>query len=507
MNFGEALTPAPEMSATQVSIETNAPLLLGSVAWNAASDWISQIFSWASFVVVMRVLSPADFGIAAMAVLLLPYLGQLTSFGIPRAIVNLRDLTEDDLAQLNTVTFALGLALFVVAALLAEPFAQFLRTPRLTPVVIAVCASLIPQGLQGVSTGSLMKQMRFRLLSIIGGVTALVAAVTTLALALLGFGYWALVLGNLLSGIVRTVLILRARPCRLAWPKLNSLQAPLKFGWQMTVSMLALNSYQRLDNLVAGRRLGQVALGFYGMAWVLANVPIEKVTSLVTTVIPSYLAVVQDQPHALRRYLRGLTEVISLLTFPATVGVALIAHEMVPVLFGHKWDGMVGPLEILSFYAAVRSVVALLPKVLTAVGNIRYVMWNDLSALIILPIAFYAGSYRGTVGIAWAWVVAYPIVVIPLYRKTFQSIAMTTTEYIKVLRPALEATLVMTVAVKLAQYLIAPARSLPLKLFMEVTIGGLAYLGFLRVRHRNRMSALIDTMHRFRSAKAGATQA
>jgi teichuronic acid exporter len=271
--------------------------------------------------------------------------------------------------------------------------------------------------------------------------------------------------------------------------------------------MLALNSYQRLDNLVAGRTLGQVALGFYGMAWELANVPIEKVTSLVTTVIPTYMAAVQDQPVELRRYLRGLTEAVALLTFPATVGMALVAREMVPVLLGHKWDGMVAPLEVLSFYAAVRSVVALLPKILTAVGNVRYVMWNDLAALVILPVAFYVGSYRGTAGIAWAWVIAYPFVALPLYRKTFQAIAMTTSEYIRALRPALEGTLAMILAVRLFHYLAVPRRSLLLQLVAEVTIGGLAYLGTLRLRHGERMSALVETARRLRSAKAHVTGA
>jgi len=257
------------------------------------------------------------------------------------------------------------------------------------------------------------------------------------------------------------------------------------------VSMLALNSYQRLDNLVAGKMLGQVALGFYGMAWELANVPIEKVTSLVTTVIPTYMAAVQDRPSELRRYLWGLTEIIALLTFPATVGLTLVAHEMVPVFFGQKWDGMVAPLQILSFYAAVRSVVALLPKVLTAVGNVRYVMWNDLGALVVLGIAFVIGSYRGTAGIAWGWVVAYPFVVVPLYRKTFQTISMRVVEYVKALRPALEGTVVMALAVELVKPQIDHWRSLPLRLFMEVTLGAFVYLVTLRVRHAERLSALM----------------
>ncbi|PYV72392.1 MAG: hypothetical protein DMG97_13640, partial [Acidobacteria bacterium] len=180
--------------------------------------------------------------------------------------------------------------------------------------------------------------MRFRLLAGCEAVRAIVAALATLVLAYLHFGYWALVLGNLAGTAIRTVLIVRARPHRFALPHLSSISAALRFGWHVMVSLVALNSYQSLDNITAGRVLGRAALGFYGMAWTLANVPIEKVTSLVTTVIPSYLATVQNEPAALRRYLRALTEAIALVTFPATVGLGLVAHELVPLALGHKWD-------------------------------------------------------------------------------------------------------------------------------------------------------------------------
>jgi PST family polysaccharide transporter len=107
----------------------------------------------------------------------------------------------------------------------------------------------------------------------------LLGAVATLCLALMGFGYWALILGNMVPGVITTAVILYVRPCRVAWPRFSSIREPLRFGWHLSVSTLAQNAYERLDNLVAARVLGQSALGFYGNAWELANVPLEKVSS------------------------------------------------------------------------------------------------------------------------------------------------------------------------------------------------------------------------------------
>lgn len=468
--------------------------LVRSIAWSATSDWITQILSWLSFVIVMRLLTPADFGIAALAVLLMPYLRRIADFGISRAVVNLPDLTDDQLAQLNAVNLAGGTALFLLVVLLAKPFAAFLNSPRIVPVTIVACSSLLLLGLQSVPSAVLAKELRFRELSVFNAVNALVAAVATLGMAVLGFAYWALVLGNLAGALVRAVLVLRAQPCKLSWPRWSSVRAPLNFGQHVTVSLLAYNSYMTLDNFTAGKVLGQSALGLYSAAWNLAYVPLEKVTTLVTNVLPSYLAAFQTQPIVLRRYLRNLTETVALLTCPATIGLALVAHELVPFVFGHRWEGMVAPLQVLAFYTSFRSVVALLPKFLTAVGEVRYVMWNDLAALIILPVAFYIGSYRGIVGIAWGWVIAYPIVVLPLYRKTFQAIGLKTGEYLRALRPPIEGTLVMIVAVEGVKHAMAGERLLVVRLVVEIAVGALTYILVLRLRHKERMATFVLTL-------------
>ncbi len=475
--------------------------LIRSLAWKVTSDWVSQIFSWVSLIIVMRLLTPADFGIVGMAVILLPYLQYISEFGITRAIVTLRELSEDQVAQLNTLAVILGLIFFGIASLLARPFAEFFKTPRLTPVVILTCAALLPLGLRAVSEGLLSKEMRFRELSIFNAMNALAAAAVTLGMAIAGFGYWALVWGNLAGVILRTFLIVRARPHRFAIPRPRSIGEPLRFGWHVLVSMVALNSYQRLDNVTAGRVLGQSALGAYGMAWSFAYVPLEKVTSLVTTVVPTYFAAVQKELSQVRRYLLTLSEGVALITFPATVGLGLVARELVPVVFGRKWDGVIAPLEVLSIYAAFRSVVALLPKVLTAVGNARYVMWNDLGALIILPVAFYIGSHWGTAGIAWGWVAAYPLVALPLYHKTFATIEMKTGEYFRALWPALEGTLLMTLAVGFCKYAIHSALPVAVRLSAEITCGAIIYMASLLVFHRDRMFAFVRAIKAFRQSK------
>jgi len=467
--------------------------LVRSVAWNAASDWGTQIFSWLSFFVVLRVLTPADFGMVAMAAILMPHMGQITGLGLPRAVVALPNLSQKQVSQMFGFNIIAGLACLLVGVAIAKPFAAFFRTPALAPAFIVACSGLLMSSFCAIPAALLAKEMRFRMLSILGICLTLLGSTLTLVFALLGFRYWALMLGNLLPGFIRIYVILRNRPVRPAWPRFKSIREPLRFGWHVSVSTMALNSYERLDNFVAGRVLGQTALGFYGNAWELANVPLEKIASLVTTVIPAYLSAVQSDPAALRRYLRGLTEVVALAAFPACIGLGLVAHECVPLFLGHKWDGMVAPLQVLSFYAAFRAVAALVPKVLTAVGNTRFVMWDDVFALLFLPVAFYVGSYRGITGIAWGWIFGYPFVVLPLYYKTFKTIGMEVGEYVRALRPALSGTIAMIPAVLGVKHSISLAQPVIFRLILEVATGVLIYLLTVWLLHRDRALVVIKT--------------
>jgi O-antigen/teichoic acid export membrane protein len=238
------------------------------------------------------------------------------------------------------------------------------------------------------------------------------------------------------------------------------------------------------------------------MAWNLSYVPLEKVTSLVTTVVPSYFAAVQDDMVALRRYLRTLTEALALATFPATVGLGLIARELIPIALGKKWDGVILPLQILTIYATVRSIVPLFGRVLTAVGNARYVMWNDLIALGLLPVAFVIGSRWGVAGVASGWVAGYPFIAIPLAVKTFRTIDMPFSEYLQALRPALDGTIAMSLAVISLKYLLPHGVPVIIQLILEIAAGALVYCGTVFLFHKSRVMAFLSTAQNFRKARA-----
>jgi teichuronic acid exporter len=475
--------------------------LAGNLAVRAMTDWGAQIVSWASLLVVVRVLAPSDFGIVAMSGAFYSFLRLAGEFGIPVTIMTLRDLTEDEIAQLHSMAVILGVNAFLVACVCAWPVSYFFKTPRLVPVIIVSCLSLIPLSLRSVPEGVMSRELRFKPISWFNAIRDIAAALTTVTLALLGFTYWALVAGNLLSVTLRSALILGASRQRFAWPKFSAVKRPLLFSWRVLVSVFAWSSYNTLDNVTVGRVLGQASLGFYGMAWTLSNMPLEKVVSLVTTIIPSYLAKVQKEPAALRRYLHTLTEALALATFPATIGLALVARELVPIALGRKWDSMIVPLEVLCLYTAFRSIEALLPKMLTAIGKARFVMWVELSAVVIMPASFYLGSHWGIRGVAMAWL-AYPLATAPLYWKTLKTIEMSPWEYFTAVRPGLDGAIAMALAVGLLKWKLAASEPMLVRLIIEMVAGAIVYIGTVLLLHRERAMSFVQIAKRMRKPKA-----
>ena len=455
--------------------------------------------SWASMLVVARLLLPSDFGLVGMAVVYLSFVQKFSEFGFGSAVITLRDLTDDQVAQINSFSVFSGVVGFLISCAAAIPLGWFFRASQLPAVVVAMSTAFLMSGFQTVPYSLLQRDLRFKLLSVMETVTALAQALATLVLALLGLEYWALVVGNLVSAAVSTGLTVACCPCGFARPRLHSIRHALKFSWQVLVARLAWNFYTDADFLVAGRVLGAAPLGAYTFAWNLATMPLEKISTLVGRVTPALFSAVQTEHGALHRYLRNLTEALSWITLPATLGVALTAREFVTLALGKKWLGAIAPLELLAFYASFRSITTLLGPILTALRETRFVMWDNLAAVVLLPSAFYVGSHWGTAGIAWAWIIAYPLVAAPLYSRVFRRIRMSTREYLGAVRPALNGSMAMVVVVGALKWALPWAWPLYFRFGLEVLAGAITYVLVMVTLHGDRLRAFRGLLQRSRT--------
>jgi O-antigen/teichoic acid export membrane protein len=475
--------------------------LLGGIAWTAAAKWGSQMLTWLCLLVVARLLEPRDFGVVGVAGVYLGLIAAFSEFGFGSAVITLRNLTVNEIAQINTFSVISGAVGFLVSCALAIPMGWFFRSPELPAVIIVMSTNFLILGFKTVPSSVLQKDFRFKRLSLIDSISAITQALCVLLLAWLGRGYWALALGSVVGATVATALNVASRPWSFERPRLKAVAHAVNFSWQILMARLSWILYSDADFLVAGRVLGTTALGAYTFAWNLATLPVEKVTALVGQVTPAFFSANQSDSNALRRYLRSLTEAVSLVTFPATIGLGLVAPEFIALVLGSRWSEAVAPLEILAFYGSIRSVSALLGPLLTALRETRLLMWTNLAAAVLMPLLFYVGSRWGPLGIACGWIVGYPFVVLPLYRQAFRRLGMPFRNYLAAIRPALDGSLLMILAVGALKLVIPVEWPLYLRFGIEVLAGATAYLFVLLVLHIDRLRGFIDFYRRLRATK------
>ena len=474
-------------------------VLVRGVAWTASAKWLTQLVTWGMTVVVARLLQPTDYGLIGMAVIYLAFVRLFSEFGLGTAIITMQDLSDYQVSQLNSVSLLSGFAGFAVSVALAIPIGKFFRAPKLPLVVVVMSIAFAVSAFSIVPSALLRKGMRFKVLALIDGLQGLVQAVFTLILAFLGFGYWALVLGYLSVSFSGTILTLLWKRQRFAWPRLSVIRNVLVYSWHIVVGRLSWSFYNNGDFIIAGRVLGEAPLGNYSLAWTLASTPLEKLTTLINQVTPSIFAAVQKDYTALRRYLRNITGVLSLAVFPAVLGIALVAHDLVSVVLGQKWMGIVLPLELLALHSIFKSNVILLTPVLNVIGEERFTMWNSLVSLAVLLPSFYLGSRWGTGGIAGMWVFVYPLVALPLFWRLFRRIKMTTGEYLGAIWPALSSCVVMTMGVEGFKYLLSPGWPPYIDLALEILVGVVVYVLALALMHRERLRTFIGLIKSLRS--------
>lgn len=471
--------------------------LVRGIAWTGGVKWMAQLVTWCSTLVIARILNPDDYGLVGMAAVYLGLVNLLCEFGVGTTVVTLRDMSDDQVAQLNGFSVMLGLSGFALSCLAAVPLGIFFKNSRLPLVVVAMSTTFVISSFQSVPAALLQRNLQFKLLSLIDGTKAFVLACTMVVLALAGFRYWTLVIGAILSSLIGAALILSNKRHSIRWPRPTVLGPILHFSRHIIVNRIAWYSYSNSDFVVAGRVLGQQALGAYTVAWNMANVPVEKITGVLNSVTPSLFSAVQKDKAALRRYLLNLTEGLAFVTLPISVGLGLVAREFVLLVLGAKWQPAIAPLRFLAFYVTVKSITPLIPAVLNVVGESRFNMRNSLIAAVVLPCAFFAGSHWGTAGIAAAWTLAYPAVAFPLYFRAFRRIELSWFQYAKVLLPALAGTGVMALVLLVLGRALSLSYCLPVRLSILIFCASAAYIlvaGSLSFRHRSTLLGLIKLL-------------
>lgn len=494
----ETVPPArmePPKTVARVDLDRS---LLHGIAWTSGVTWLSQILSWGSTLVVVHYLAPSDYGLIGMALLYMGLLQMASELGVGAAVLRFQNLTIDQIRQFNGLAVIAGALGVLISLAAAVPLGLFFREPRLPPVVAVMSLTFLISAFKVVPQALLNRRLQFRRVALTEGAQSIAGALATLTMAILGFRYWALALGSVITATVYSILIVVQSPVGFSRPRLSEIRTPLFFSGHMLMSRFAWYAYSNSDFAVISKTLGEAALGAYTLGWTLSGMAVEKITVLIGRVTPAIFSTVQDNLAELRRYLLMVTGGLALLTFPVCVGMALVASEVVHLALGEKWTIAIVPLQFLAVLATMRSVQPLIPQVLFAIGESRLNMNNALLTAVVLPFGFYLASRWGIAGVAAAWFALGPLMFSPLLVRTLRRLELPAGQYFWTLWPAISGCLIMAAAVMAINGAFFRDAPLYLSLVVKIVVGVFSYTAALFVFHRSRIRALREVLRLLR---------
>lgn len=372
-------------------------------AWNYAVFAFSKSSTLLMTVVVARLLDPAEFGIFALALLLVNLFDYVKDLGVAAALVQSPRPWNRIAPTGLTLSVAFGVAFGVLLALAADTTAGLLHHPELGPLIRVLAIALTISAFSVVPLSWLRRDLRFesRLLPEFCG--AIVKTALTIGLAATGHGVWSLVYGQVAGVVVTTVLYWRAAPAFVR-PRFHRAEARalLRFGLPVTgVTLLAYGIYN-VDYLAVGTRLGTTELGLYTLAYRVPELVVLNLCSVISDVLFSSLSRIQDDRKALSAHYRQTLGVVLALTAPIGVGLAAVAQPLLETMYGARYSDAAGILVVLSLYTVVYSASFHAGDVLKAVGRPGLLTAINAGKLVLLvgPIWWAAGHSATLVAVA-----------------------------------------------------------------------------------------------------------
>lgn len=446
---------------------------LKGVFWTVLQAVASRLLSFLVFIVLARLLVPADFGLVAMAGVFIAMLELVVQQGFSVAITQREDLEPE---HSNTAFWTNMIFSAVIAGALwlcAEPIAGLYDAPALVPVVRWLSAVLPLRALATVPVGLLQRRFLFRLLAIRSIVGAVAGGVAGVAAALAGWGVYALVAQQLVAGLVDVITVWSAA----AW------RPSLSYSFRHLRDLVGFSAHivgagfldvlgRRSDDLIIGVFLGDVGLGLYAVAYRVLQVLTQVVAKPGTLVAFTAFSRLQDDHARVRLGFYESTRIASVVSMPIFVGLALVAPLAVVLVFGDKYAGSGEVLRILALVGVAYGVGHYNASVYLAIGRpdvrLKILAINVVAHVAAVLIAVQWGIVAVAAAVAVRVYLLMPLDLVALRRL----IELSPKRYFANFIPATLACFVMAlVVVGILSLPIAPA----LALALAIAGGGVAY--------------------------------
>jgi lipopolysaccharide exporter len=446
--------------------------MASGVVWMVLFKLTERSLGFISTLILVRLLSPADFGITAMAVSFIIMAETLTAFGFDVNLIQNQSATDEHYHTAWTCNVLLGLSITVGMLSAATGIAAFYKHPELFWVVCALALGPLITGFENIGVVAFRKDMRFRSEFAFQLSRKVVGFLVVVPLAYFMRSYWALVAGILASKLTGTTVSYLAHPFRPHF-SLAKVRGLLGFSkWLLLTNILSFLK-ERMSDFVLGRLLGAAPLGVYNVSNEIASMPTTELSAPINrALLPGFARIAHDSESTRTAYSAAIG-MLALVAVPAATGIFAMAPYIVPVLLGPKWLAGVPIMEILAFSAGLGLFHSSICTALIGTGHPDKVA-KTTGMFVVMLIAMFAllVPRYGLNGAAFA-VLATSVLTTPIYLyQVWRAVGVPATAFLRAAARPFIAALAMAALVRWLLPEWTPAMSFAVS--VGWTIGGIA---------------------------------
>lgn len=378
--------------------------------WVATGRIVTQVITWSMTIITVRFLHPEDYGVIATAGLFTALAMLLLDGGLGIVLVTQQNISTRAQGAVISATLIGASLLGVMIAILAPLGSWFFRSPELTAVLLVSAIYMPLAALAVVPAALLSKSMQFHHIAIAQTLASLLQGITSLGLAIAGVGYWALIVGNFAGTILRVLLLWRALETKVS-PNLElGLVRPLVRSSSHVVGSRLIYFFSNdFDTFLVSRIGGIAMVGPYSLAKSLCHSVLDQLSAIVNQVLVPVFASKTDHADQ-QNGVRQVVTITSTLMFPLFWMMGVVSREILPLVFGSRWSGLILPFVAFSLMLPLRSVFAFLDTAVLGTGRSATTLRNMVVwASIMMPLLL-VGALLDIRYVAVMWVIGFPLV-------------------------------------------------------------------------------------------------
>ena len=408
---------------------------ISGVKWTAFSSMIIAITQLVQLMVFARYLTPHDFGLIAILMLVVNFSLLFVDFGISKAIIYTQEISSSQLSTLYWLNLILGLFIFMLLMAISSYIADFYNEKSLETLIILISISLVIQSVGQQFRTLFQKKLEFNTLAKIDIFATVFSFAVALVLVTNDIGIYAFVISILTTSIIKSVLLIRYG-LSIHTPtfsfNLYEVKKLLHFGLYTVGNGIVGTLSSQVDILIIGKLLGTESLGIYSIAKELILRPMQLINPIITKVaFPTMSNINSDKDKVSNIYLK-IRNIIASINFPIYTVTFIFASEIISLFLGEKWLHITNIFQILTIWAAFRSIESPIGSLVMAMGKPQYEMYWNMGMMIYMPIMVYISSKWGLIGLVYGNLVSIFILLIPSwYFLTYRLVQISLLKYLK----------------------------------------------------------------------------